>query len=122
MIPGEVLTEGGEIELNAGRERRTLSVANTGDRPVQVGSHAHFFEVNKYLAFDRAQAYGFRLDVPSGTALRFEPGEKRDVTVVAVGGSRAMYGMNALVAGGLDEKASDAAAAMEGFLAKGGAE
>ena len=78
MIPGELLPEEGELELNAGRERRTLRVDNTGDRPVQVGSHTHFFEVNAALRFDRAQAYGFRLDVPSGTALRFEPGEGRE--------------------------------------------
>lgn len=122
MIPGEVLTEAGEIELNAGRDTRTLTVANTGDRPVQVGSHAHFYEANKYLEFDRASAYGFRLDVPSGTALRFEPGEKREIALVAVGGSRTMYGMNALVAGGLDEKADHAAAALETFLAKGESE
>lgn len=119
MIPGEVLTEAGEIELNAGRATRTVEVANTGDRPVQVGSHAHFYEVNKYLEFDRARAYGFRLDVPSGTALRFEPGEKREVTLVAVGGSRTMYGMNALVAGDLDEKFEAAAEALSTFLKRG---
>ena len=104
MIPGELLIDEGEIELNAGRESVTLRVDNTGDRPVQVGSHTHFFEVNKALEFDRESAYGFHLDVPAGTALRFEPGEGREVTLVAFGGNRTVYGMNALVGGALGEQ------------------
>ena len=102
MIPGELLIDEGEIELNAGRDTVTLRVNNTGDRPIQVGSHTHFFEVNKALKFERAQAYSFRLDVPAGTALRFEPGDAREVTLVALGGNRTVYGMNALVGGGLE--------------------
>ena len=104
MIPGELLIDEGEIELNAGRESVTLRVDNTGDRPIQVGSHTHLFEVNKALEFDRESAYGFHLDVPAGTALRFEPGEGREVTLVAFGGNRTVYGMNALVGGLLDER------------------
>ena len=102
MIPGELLTDEGDIELNAGRDSVTLRVDNTGDRPIQVGSHTHFFEVNKALSFERARAYGFRLDVPAGTALRFEPGDAREVTLVALGGNRTVYGMNALVGGKLE--------------------
>ena len=108
MIPGEPFIEAGELELNAGRETVTLRVDNTGDRPVQVGSHTHFFEVNKALTFERAKAYGFRLDVPAGTALRFEPGEGREVTLVAYDGDGVVYGMNALVNGKL-EASRDAA-------------
>ena len=110
MIPGEYLIEEGDIELNAGRETVTLRVDNTGDRPVQVGSHTHFFEVNKELSFDRAEAYGFRLDVPAGTALRFEPGEGLEVTLVVFGGEGVVYGMNALVNGGLEPRKSTALA------------
>ncbi|MEM9006380.1 MAG: urease subunit beta [Cyanobacteria bacterium P01_F01_bin.86] len=102
MIPGELLPADGDIELNAGRETVTLSVANTGDRPIQVGSHFHFFEVNTALQFDRAQAKGMRLDIPAGTAVRFEPGDEREVTLVALAGSRQVYGLNALVNGALD--------------------
>jgi len=101
-VPGEYLLEDGEIELNAGRGTTAVRVANTADRPVQVGSHFHFFEVNGALSFDRAAAYGMRLNVAAGTALRFEPGEERDVELVALGGSRTVYGMNALVSGELD--------------------
>lgn len=108
MIPGERIVEPGEIELNAGRERVTLRVDNTGDRPVQVGSHTHFFEVNAELSFDRARAYGFRLDIPAGTALRFEPGEGKEVTFVAFGGRRRVYGMNGLVMGDLDAERENA--------------
>lgn len=104
MIPGERFLEPGDVELNAGRDTVTLRVDNLGDRPVQVGSHTHFFEVNKELAFDRAEAYGFRLDVPAGTALRFEPGEGKEVRLVAFGGTRRVYGMNGLVMGDLDEE------------------
>lgn len=102
MIPGELLIEPGEIELNAGRPTLTLTVANTGDRPIQVGSHFHFFEVNRALAFDRQQAYGMRLDIPAGTAVRFEPGDQREVTLVPLVGSRQVYGLNGLVNGALE--------------------
>lgn len=102
MIPGEIITAPGELELNAGRETVTLSVANTGDRPVQVGSHYHFFEVNAALDFDRATARGMRLDIPAGTAVRFEPGQTREVTLVAYAGKRMAIGFNALVDGPLE--------------------
>ncbi|MBD2459840.1 urease subunit beta [Oscillatoria sp. FACHB-1407] len=104
MIPGELFVESGEIELNAGRPTVTLTVANTGDRPIQVGSHFHFFEVNKALSFDRDQARGMRLDIPAGTAVRFEPGDEKEVTLVALAGSREVYGFNALINGALDSK------------------
>jgi len=103
MIPGEYLLEGAPVELNAGRETRTLQVNNTGDRPVQVGSHYHFFEVNKALIFDRAMAYGMRLDLPAGTAVRFEPGEIKTVQLVALAGERVVYGGSGLVNGALDD-------------------
>ena len=93
MIPGELVTAGGELELNAGRETRVVRVLNTGDRPVQVGSHFHFAAVNDALAFDRALAEGFRLDVPAGTSVRFEPGAERDVTLVALAGRRRVPGL-----------------------------
>ena len=102
MVPGEYLLQDGLVELNAGRETANLRVANAGDRPIQVGSHTHFFEVNEALHFDREKAYGRRLDVPAGTSLRFEPGESRDVTLVPLAGRRVAYGMNALVNGPLD--------------------
>ena len=102
MIPGEVLAADGEIELNAGRETLTLSVANTGDRPVQVGSHYHFFETNPALKFDRNKARGMRLDIAAGTAVRFEPGQTREVELVAYSGDRHVYGFNAKVMGALD--------------------
>jgi len=102
MIPGEYLLEGAPVELNAGRTTKTLQVNNTGDRPVQVGSHYHFFEVNKALIFDRAAAYGMRLDLPAGTAVRFEPGEIKTVQLVALAGERVVYGGGGLVNGSLD--------------------
>jgi urease subunit beta len=102
MIPGEVITAPGEIELNAGRERVSLTVANTGDRPIQVGSHYHFYETNPALAFEREKARGFRLDIPAGTAVRFEPGQSRAVDLVAYAGAREVYGFNAGVMGPLD--------------------
>jgi len=101
MIPGEIITAEGEIELNADREAIVLTVANRGDRPVQVGSHYHFFEVNGALDFDRAAARGMRLDIAAGTAVRFEPGQKREVRLVPYGGSRRVYGFNARVMGKL---------------------
>jgi urease subunit beta len=102
MVPGERVLQAGEIELNAGRAPSRLRVANTGDRPIQVGSHTHFFEVNPSLRFDRQQAYGRRLDIPAGTALRFEPGEQREITLIPLAGARVVYGMNAVVNGRLD--------------------
>ena len=105
MIPGELFIKDGDIELNAGRKTVTLTVANTGDRPIQVGSHYHFFEVNPALRFDRAAAYGFRLDIPSATTLRFEPGDARDVDLVAIGGARIVFGLAGLVNGALDDPA-----------------
>lgn len=102
MIPGEYFLEDGELDLNAGRETRSIDVANTGDRPIQVGSHYHFYETNTALTFDRAQARGFRLDIPAGTAVRFEPGQERTVTLVALAGDRVVYGFNALVNGRLE--------------------
>jgi len=102
MIPGEIQTEAGVIELNVGRPTVTLTVANTGDRPIQVGSHFHFYEVNTALRFDRQQARGMRLDIPAGTAVRFEPGDEREVNLVAFAGSRQVYGFNGLVNGSLD--------------------
>lgn len=104
MIPGELLIEEGEIELNAGKHTVTLKVANTGDRPIQVGSHFHFYEVNTALQFDREQARGMRLDIPAGTAVRFEPGDEREVTLVALSGTREVYGFNAKIEGALDGK------------------
>jgi len=103
MIPGEYILRPEPIELNAAQPRVRLRVDNHGDRPIQVGSHTHFFEVNRYLRFDRRQAYGRRLDIPAGTALRFEPGEGREVDLVPFGGRRIAFGMNALVNGPLDE-------------------
>ena len=102
MIPGEVIPGDGPIEINAGRAVLALTVRNTGDRPVQVGSHFHFFEVNRCLAFDREAAYGMRLNIASGTAVRFEPGDTREVVLVAIGGSREVIGLNRLVEGPLD--------------------
>jgi urease subunit beta len=102
MIPGEILPAPGDLELNAGRPTRRLEVANTGDRPIQVGSHYHFFETNAALAFDRAAARGFRLDIPAGTAVRFEPGQTRSVTLVAYAGERRVFGFNGQIMGGLD--------------------
>ena len=101
MIPGEILPAEGDIELNAGLPRTTLTVANTGDRPIQVGSHYHFFETNAALAFDRAQARGQRLDIPAGTAVRFEPGQSRTVTLVPYQGSRRVFGFRAQIQGDL---------------------
>ena len=99
MIPGEIFPAEGEIVLNAGRDALTLMVANTGDRPVQVGSHYHFAETNPGLSFDRAAALGMRLDIPAGTAVRFEPGQSREVRLVPYGGARRVFGFNAQVMG-----------------------
>ncbi|PKU23619.1 urease subunit beta [Telmatospirillum siberiense] len=102
MIPGEIITAPGSLVLNEGRATITLAVANTGDRPIQVGSHFHFHETNRALAFDRDKARGFRLDIPAGTAIRFEPGQTRDVTLVAFSGNRTVWGFNGLVNGPLE--------------------
>jgi len=99
LVPGEIVAADGDIELSAGRETATLRVANTGDRPVQVGSHYHFFEVNPALRFPRERAFGMHLDIPAGTAVRFEPGEERDVELVAFGGTRELHGLNRLTGG-----------------------
>ena len=101
MIPGEFFIKDDEIELNKGRKRVTLSVANAGDRPIQVGSHYHFFETNPALKFDRKKARGMRLDIPAGTAVRFEPGQTRSVTLVALAGKRAVYGFRQDIMGKL---------------------
>ena len=103
VIPGEMLIEPGEIELNAGRPTASVTVANAGDRPIQVGSHFHFYEVNPALRFDRALAYGMRLDIAAGTAVRFEPGQEREVSLVALGGDRIVYGFNGAVMGALEK-------------------
>ena len=102
MIPGEMIVLAGEIELNTGRETVRLLVGNTGDRPIQVGSHYHFYEANEALEFNREQAKGMRLDIPAGTAVRFEPGDEREVQLVPFVGSREVYGFNGKVNGMLD--------------------
>lgn len=102
MIPGEIMVAAGDIELNAGRETVTLLVENTGDRPVQVGSHYHFYEANAALTFDRDTALGRRLDIAAGTAVRFEPGQSREVTLIPYAGTREVYGFNAKVNGKLE--------------------
>src|SRR5262245_51853950 len=99
MIPGEYVLGEGDIEANAGRRAIRLRVANTGDRPIQVGSHFHFFEVNRALSFDRGAAFGMRLDIPGGTAVRFEPGDEKEVGLVEIGGAREVHGLNALTDG-----------------------
>jgi urease subunit beta len=101
MIPGEIIVEPGEIELNVGRPKRTITVANSGDRPIQVGSHFHFFEVNRALHFERSLARGCRLNIAAGTAIRFEPGQERTVELVELAGDRIVYGFNGLIMGKL---------------------
>ena len=120
MMPGEYVLAEDAIELNAGRATRRLEVANVGDRPVQVGSHFHFLEVNRCLVFDRAAAYGMRLNIPSGTAVRFEPGDTSEVELVSIGGSREVIGLNRLVDGALDvEAVRDATrTALERFVSR----
>ena len=102
MIPGEMKLVSGDIELNVGRETVTISVANSGDRPIQVGSHYHFYETNEALDFERERAYGFRLNIAAGTAVRFEPGQSREVELVALDGKRVVYGFNQKVMGPLE--------------------
>jgi len=118
VIPGEYLLASDPIELNAGRATRTIAVSNRGDRPVQVGSHCHFFEVNRWLTFDRAAAYGMRLNIAAGTAVRFEPGDTREVELVTLGGTREVFGLNQLVEGPLDEESvrGEALAAVDEFV------
>ncbi len=122
VIPGEVILGEGDIIALNGRQLVELTVVNTGDRPIQVGSHCHFFEANRVLRFDREKTYGFRLQVPAGTAVRFEPGEEKRVMLVSIGGNRVAYGINGLVNGRLDDadvKAKAMTAAREaGFIAK----
>jgi urease beta subunit len=101
VIPGEIVPGDTPVPLNPGRDRAVVTVTNTGDRPVQVGSHFHFFEVNRALAFDRTRAYGMRLNIAAGTAVRFEPGQKKKVALVALGGRREVWGLNGLVNGAL---------------------
>ena len=103
MIPGEIVTPEGELELNVERPKVSVKVANTGDRPIQVGSHYHFYETNSALAFDREATRGFRLDIPAGTAVRFEPGQTRDVTLVAYAGARRVFGFNGKIMGPLGD-------------------
>ena len=125
VIPGEILLGNGDIEAFKDRATMELTVANTGDRPVQVGSHCHFFEVNRALRFDRESAFGFRLCIPAGTAVRFEPGEEKRIMLVALAGKRVAHGINGLTDGSLDDpkvKADALARATElGFIRKGGA-
>jgi urease subunit gamma/beta len=111
MIPGEYVLGATDVVANAGRATAEIVVANTGDRPVQVGSHYHFFEANKALRFDRARAFGMRLDVPAGTAVRFEPGDEKKVALVALGGAREVYGLNGLTEGPVEPANRDAALA-----------
>jgi len=101
MIPGQVMTEPGEIELNVGRKTKTLTVSNSGDRPIQIGSHFHFYEVNSAMQFDREAAYGMRLNIMAGTAIRFEPGQERTIELVELAGDRIVYGFNQKVMGKL---------------------
>lgn len=110
LVPGEFLIDEGDVVLNEGTQAVELTVANTGDRPIQAGSHFHFFELNKALDFDRKAAYGMRLDIPSGTAVRFEPGEKKTVRLIPIGGERVGYGLNGLVNGKMDDPDVRAAA------------
>jgi urease beta subunit len=104
VIPGEYFLEDESVAINTGKRTVRVAVANRGDRPIQVGSHCHFFEVNRWLAFDRAAAYGMRLNIAAGTAVRFEPGDEREVELVALGGAREVYGLNGLVNGRLDDE------------------
>jgi urease beta subunit len=119
MIPGEYILGDGTVIANAGRRTLELEVANTGDRPIQVGSHYHFFEANKALRFDRGQAFGMRLDIPAGTAVRFEPGDSKRVMLVALGGAGIVHGCNGLTEGSTDESKREAAlkrAREQGFM------
>lgn len=119
MKIGEVIPKNGDIVLNEGKETVTVTVKHTGDRPVQVGSHFHFFEVNRQLEFDRAQAYGYHLDIPSGTSVRFEPGEEKEVQLTSMGGAKRIYGLNDLTCAQVSAATKAAAvskAAIKGFI------
>jgi urease beta subunit len=122
VIPGEILFATGDIDVLKDRHTKDLTVKNSADRPIQVGSHCHFFEVNRGLVFDREQAFGFRLSIPAGTAARFEPGEEKRVTLVALAGKRVVYGINGLTNGALDDAETKAQAlaraAERGFIVK----
>jgi urease beta subunit len=124
VIPGQILFAAGDIEALKNRVTRDLTVKNSADRPIQVGSHCHFFEVNRGLVFDREQAFGFRLCIPAGTAARFEPGEEKRVTLVALAGSRTVHGINGLTNGALDDSNAKREAVVraseQGFIRKGG--
>ena len=123
VVPGEIITMSGDIEVLKGRETKEMTVKNLGDRPIQVGSHCHFFETNRALKFDREQAFGFRLCIPAGTAVRFEPGEEKKVTLVALSGNRLAQGVNGLTEGLLDDpkvKAKAVGLAAERGFGKGG--
>jgi urease beta subunit len=123
VIPGEYLLGEGDVVANEGRRTVELIVANTGDRPIQVGSHFHFFEVNRALRFDRGAAFGMRLDIPAGTAVRFEPGDDKTVELVEIAGARQVYGLNALTEGSVNDgrrAERTAKAATEGFAGAGG--
>lgn len=124
LVPGEIRTGDGTVTINEGRETATVTVANTGDRPVQIGSHFHFFEVNAALSFDREAAYGMRLNVPAGTAVRFEPGDSKTVELVSIGGKRRVHGMNGLVNGSVEDGAAEATERAEaaGFAVSDGSE
>lgn len=122
MIPGEVITKEGDIVLNEGKRRESIVVSNTGDRPVQVGSHFHFFEVNKLLSFSRELSFGMRLNIASGTSVRFEPGEKKTVELVELGGRKRVFGLNNLCSGGINsenQKKSMERAELAGFCGEG---
>ena len=118
MIPGEYITAKGMIKINAGRKTTTVTVVNTGDRPVQVGSHFHFFEINKKMNFDRGKAFGMRLDIPAGTAVRFEPGEELDVKLVTFGGKKKITGFNNLTNGSTTSATNKSAAFRKSYLNK----
>jgi urease beta subunit len=122
ICPGEILFAAGDIEMLKNRHTKELTVKNSGDRPIQIGSHCHFFEVNRWLLFDREQAFGFRLCIPAGTAARFEPGEEKRVILVALAGNRVVYGINGLTNGALDDAETKvqalAGAAEKGFIVK----
>jgi urease subunit beta len=120
LTPGEIRPGEGEVQLNTGRETTTLVVGNTGDRPVQVGSHFHFFETNKALTFDRKAAFGMRLNIPAGTAVRFEPGNEKEIDLVAIGGKQRAYGMNGLTNGTVTGDTSEAMqrASKAGFISE----
>jgi urease beta subunit len=116
MIPGEYIVAAGDIEINAGRKKLSLTVVNTGDRPVQIGSHFHFFEINKQMSFDRAQAFGMRLNIAAGTAIRFEPGEETEIQLVEFGGKKKITGFNNLTNGKIKSAKNKSKAGIKAYL------